>query len=31
MKTERIASKNATFQKFEVLKTNRNNELHPIC
>ena len=24
MKTEHIASKNATFQKFEVLKTNRN-------
>lgn len=24
MKTERVYSKNATFQKFEVLKTNRN-------
>ena len=24
MKTERVYSKNATYQRFEVLKTNRN-------
>jgi TrmH family RNA methyltransferase len=28
MKTEKIFSKNATYQKFEVLKTNRNKRYH---